>query len=115
HGQLRFRFHPSLHLLRTGYPVDAIWRAVLAGEDEALAAIRLSAGPVWLLVHRGPAGVDVERMEADAWSFAAALFAGVPLDEAVAKAAGAQVPAALAQHLARGHIVGFEVADPMSS
>src|SRR6516164_3482041 len=39
-GWVRFTPHPSVSLLFSPYPVDAIWRAVLARDDVALAAIK---------------------------------------------------------------------------
>ena len=79
--QLRVCFmpHPALSLLRCPYPVDAIWRGVLASDDAALAAVDLAAGPVHLLVERGPDGVQVHRLDARAWRFAQALCEGRPL------------------------------------
>src|SRR6516162_884125 len=51
-GSVSFVPHPSVGLLSSKYPVDAIWRAVLARDDAALAAIDLNSGSVWLLVER---------------------------------------------------------------
>ena len=51
-GRLCFTQHPSVSLVFSPYPVDVIWRAVLARDDVALAAIDLSAGAVQLLVER---------------------------------------------------------------
>ena len=86
--QLRVCFmpHPALSLLRCTYPVDAIWRGVLAGDDAALAAVDLAAGPVHLLVERGPDGVQVHRLDARAWRFAQALSEGRPLAAVFAEA-----------------------------
>ena len=49
---MRFVVDPSVSLLRVNYPVDAIWRGVLAGDDAALAAVDLASGPVAMLVQR---------------------------------------------------------------
>src|SRR6516164_2356219 len=51
-GSVSFVPHPSVGLLSSNYPVDTIWRAVLAPDDAALAAIDLNSGSVWLLVER---------------------------------------------------------------
>ena len=49
---LRLIAHPAIGLVRTNSPADAIWGAVLASDDAALAAIDLSDRPVYLLVER---------------------------------------------------------------
>src|SRR5712691_4999553 len=38
-----FVVHPSVSLLRLAYPVDAIWRAVLARDDEALRKVEIES------------------------------------------------------------------------
>jgi hypothetical protein len=45
------------------HPVDAIWRAVLIGDEEDLAALDVNAGPVVLRVWRSAEGIEVERWE----------------------------------------------------
>src|SRR5262249_19748932 len=45
HDRVRFVSHPSVSLVHADHPVDAIWRAVLAQDDTALAAIDLAGGP----------------------------------------------------------------------
>lgn len=44
HGSVCFVPHPSISLIHAVYPVDAIWRAVLAQDDAALAQVDLNAG-----------------------------------------------------------------------
>jgi len=78
---MRWPPHPSMTLLCADYPVDVIWRGVLGGDDAALAAVDLGAGPVRLLVKRGAAGVEVSRLDDAAWRFAVALCEGRPLAE----------------------------------
>src|SRR6516162_4720107 len=75
HGHVAFVPHPSVGLVKTGYPVDAIWRAVLAEDDAALAAIDLAAGPVWLMVERDASGVEVLRLAAPGWRYMSELAA----------------------------------------
>jgi len=110
-GRVRFVPHPSVSLMRSDYPVDAIWRAVLAQDDAALAAIDLAAGPVWLLVQRLATGTDVTRIDERAWRFAANLFAGEPLADALAAADGVDAPLLLAQHIGAGRFVAFSLAE----
>jgi hypothetical protein len=103
-----FQPHPSLGLIRTEYPADDIWRAVLAGDDQALAALDLAAGPLFLLVERAKGDVEVSRMQAAEWHFLNALCRGDPLlsamDSARDRDAGANL---LAQHLAAGRFIAF--------
>lgn len=111
HDRVRFAPHPSVTLVRAGYPVDAIWRAVLAQDDAALAAIDLAAGPEWLIVQRLVTGVDVTRIDEPAWRFAADVFGGQPLGLALLAADGVDASTLLAQHMAAGRFTAFGLAD----
>jgi len=113
--------HPSIALLCADYPVDVIWRGVLGGDDAALAAVDLKAGPVCLLVERGATGVEVSRLDAAAWRFAAALCGGRPLAEVFAACPHPTLPrergrvgwgheVRLAEHLAAGRFIDFRLA-----
>lgn len=113
--RVRFAPHPSAGLVRADHPADRIWRAVLAQDDAALAAIDPTEGPVWLLVHRAETGVEVSRLSEGAWCFTAALFAGRALHEALDEARCAEAQATLAEHLAAGRFSGFSLADPVTS
>jgi hypothetical protein len=116
--QIRVCFapHPSLSLLCTDYPADAIWRGVLDGDDAGLAAVDLTSGPVSLLVERRAAGVEVSRLDPAAWRFAAALCEGWPLADVFAacpQSAGDQGhEVMLAGHLAAGRFVDFHLDHP---
>ena len=114
-ARVRFLAHPSAGLVRANHPADSIWRAVLAQDDAALAAIDPTAGPVWLLVHRAGTGVEVSRLSEGAWRFSAALFAGRELHQALDEAQCAEAQAMLAEHLAAGRFSGFSLADPVTS
>src|SRR5262249_37248747 len=81
-ARVRLAPHPSAGPVGADHPADSIWRAVLAQDDAALAAIDPAAGPVWLLVNRAETGVEVRRLSEDAWSLTAALFAGRALHRA---------------------------------
>lgn len=107
---LRFRTHPAVSLMWAETPVDAILYAVLHGTDEDLAALDLRAGPVRLLIHRGPQGVGVRRLDDTGWRFFAALMSGAPLAEAASHAIAA-VPELLLAHLQHQDLVGFTLAD----
>ena len=111
HDRVRFVVHPSVGLLVADYPVDAIWRAVLARDDVALGAIDLAAGPARLLVQRRFTGVDVTRLDQRPWDFATALCSGEPLGPALDAAGDADVATWLADHLAAGRFIAFSLAD----
>lgn len=106
-ASVRFVAHPSLGLLHTRYPADAIWRAVLARDDAAMAAIDLDDGPLWVLVHRGPDGVEVTRLDASAARLTERLMSGDTLDAALHAAGSEDAPAVLADHLRAGRFSGF--------
>jgi hypothetical protein len=105
------RPHPSITLARSVYPVDAIWQAVLTRDDDALRAINLEDGPVFLLVRRGAQGVGLVRLDEIAWRFAAELFCAKSLQTAMEAVAPADPAPLLAAHLARGDFIGFTVAE----
>jgi hypothetical protein len=106
-GRVCFTPHPSVSLVPSPYPVDAIWRAVLARDDVALAAIKLSSGAVRLLVERRAGEIEVTRLDERRWKFAEALFAGDSLSTALTVADNPDAAVWLAAHLAAGHLSGF--------
>jgi len=106
-----FTPHPFAALVHADHPADSIWRAVLAQDDAALAAIDPASGPVWLLVHRTESGVEVTRLSESAWRFTEALFAGRPLYSALGEASCRDAQVLLAKHLAAGRLVDFGLAD----
>jgi hypothetical protein len=114
-GSVSFVPHPSVCLLSSEYPVDAIWRAVLAGDDAALAAIDLDSSGDWLLVERAAGGVEVTPLDEQCWRFAEALFAGWPLPDALRRADSDDAPAWLAAHIAAGRFVGFASSEVRNS
>jgi hypothetical protein len=108
---VRFSMHPAVSVLKLRSPADAIWRAVLAGDDAAMAAIDLTSGPACLLIERCDDGVQVTRLSAGAWQFTAGLMAGSRLFEAVAGVASEDVEEIntwLAAHLAAGRFIDFQ-------
>jgi hypothetical protein len=107
HGRVCFMPHPSVGLVRADYPVDSIWRGVLGRDDAMLAALDLDAGPVHLLVQRLADGVEVLRLEASAWSFAAALCSGRPLQAALDAAIDFDPTVLLAEHLVARRFIGL--------
>jgi hypothetical protein len=114
-GRVSFTLHPSVSLVFSPYPVDVIWRAVLARDDAALAAIDLSAGAVRVVVDRRAGEVEVTRMDERQWKFAEALFAGHSLSAALAVAHDPDAVAWLAAHLAAGHFSECTVSNAESA
>ncbi len=111
-ARVSFVAHPSVRLLRADYPVDDIWRAVLACDDQALAGFDMDGGPVHLLVERRATGVEVVPLDAPAWHFLVDLCAGRPLQSALDREVELDASAALAQHLAAGRFTAFRLAAP---
>lgn len=110
--RVSFRAHPSVGLVRSDFPIDDIWRAVLSGDDRALAALDLAAGPVFLLVERGQAGLQVTRMKKSAWEFIDVLCRGEPLLSVIDPAADFNASILLAEHFAQGRFVSFTLDEP---
>jgi hypothetical protein len=108
-ARLRFAPHPSVGLLSSPYPVDAIWRAALARDHAAMAAINLDAGAVRLLIERRSGEVEVTRLDQPRWSFAEALFGGEALWAALEACGTPDATSWLAEHLAAGRFTGFEL------
>ena len=108
-AQLCFTPHPSLSLVSSRYPVDAIWRAVLARDDAAMAIIDLDAC-VHLLIERCAGDVEVTRLEKHKWLFAEALATGHSLASSLEVVGDPNATLWLAEQLAAGHFIGFELA-----
>jgi hypothetical protein len=106
-----FRPHPAVSVLHVQSPADTIRRAVLEQDDTTMAAIDLRPAPLYLLVEREAAGVEVHRLSAAAARFTERLLAGEPLYEALAgePSQESSVQAWLAEHLAAGRFVDFIV------
>jgi hypothetical protein len=104
HAALCFAAHPSVHLLRLRHPADAIADAVLADNDEALATLDVDAGPVHLLIHRGPRGVAARRLTPAAFRVTRQLLVGRPLGRVLSTARGVDAAALLAALFTDGAI-----------
>jgi hypothetical protein len=113
HDRVRFVPHPSVSLVHTNYPVDTIWRAVIAQDDAALGAIDLADAPVWLLVQRLATGIDVKRLSESAWRFTEALCEGRSLQAAVDVASDLDVSTLLAEHLTAERFIAFSLTEPV--
>jgi len=103
--------HPSLSLLETAFPADAIWRAVLGEDDDALSALSLESGPFYLLIARDADGVQVNRISRSAYLFLAALCAGRSFAAAFDTTPSEELPPLLAECFARGRFTAFQEID----
>jgi hypothetical protein len=101
--------HPAISLVREDYPVDAIWSAVLAQDDAAMASVELGSGLVWLLVDRRDGAVGVRRIDEPPWHFLETLCAGQPALATIEAATEVDGTALLAEHLAAGRFARFEL------
>ena len=110
-GRVRFIPHPSVSLVFSRYPVDAIWRAVLARDDVTLASIDLSPGAVRLFVRRRIGEIEITRLGERRWKFTEALFTDHSLSAALTVADDFDAAAWLAAHLAAGHFSDFTLSD----
>lgn len=110
--RLRFVAHPSLSLLSSPFPVDAIWRAVLQQDDQAMAAVDLDSGPVHLIVERVAGGVEVTRIAASDWPATRCLLQGRPLAELLDARGPTAIPDLLARHFSAGRLVAFATHSP---
>jgi Putative DNA-binding domain len=107
HGRVRFMRHPSVRLLSVRYPAEAIWRAVLNGDEAALADIAMKIEQRWLIVQRQAAGIVVTRLDEDEAGWTNLLFSGAALSEIMLGEDTARFAALLAEHLAGGRFCGF--------
>ncbi|MBK6007317.1 putative DNA-binding domain-containing protein [Ramlibacter ginsenosidimutans] len=110
--RLRFVAHPSVSLLCSPFPVDAIWRAVLQQDDDAMAAVDLDSGPVHLIVERVAGSVEVTRIAASEWPASQCLLQGRPLAELLDAPGAIDIPDLLARHFRAGRLVAFATHPP---
>jgi hypothetical protein len=108
-ARIAFVPNPAVRVLSCAHPADEIWRAVLARDDAALAALDPRRAPVELLVDRGPAGVGVTRLDPAVARFTTRLLQGASLEHAIATAGDADAAAVLADHLHAGRFVDFRL------
>lgn len=108
---------PSLHLVTSSYPVDAIWRANQGDRDGA--GVDLGAGGCRLLVWRQGDDAVFQPLDATVATFVGAALAGQTLasglEQAADRAADFDPGAALAQLLSGGLIIGLSPGMPVSA
>ena len=113
--RLTFRLDPSLSLLASPWPVDAIWRAQQPGADPTV-LVNLDDGGACLSVRRSGDEAVMRRLEPAAHAFRHALGGGQSLEDAATAAlaidARFDLAAAVGALLAEGALVGFVLAPP---
>jgi len=109
--KIRFTLHPSVRLVRSSHPIEAIWSANQPGRD---GTPDRETGPDAVVVGRDEGGVRVRKVEDTEWDFLAALEKGATLEEASAAIGEDAAARFLAEGLARlvreGMVRGFSVA-----
>jgi hypothetical protein len=108
YGELRFRLHPAVRLVRSPYPVLAIWEANQEGRD---GTPERSDGEQRVLVRRVELAVSPMPLDERDWAFLSALEHGASLEdacEALGEAAGDYLAGALARFASAGVIAGFD-------
>ena len=73
-----------------------------------MAEVDVSSGPVNLAVHRGPEGLEAQRLDARAYELVLRLCGGEPLS-ALLEFAGDDAAALLAEQLAKGRLTTYEI------
>src|SRR5919204_2510686 len=82
-SKLTLRLEPSVTLIESAWPVDAIWRANQPGDD---GMVDVSSGAARLQVWRPGDDVVLSALSPATFSFRAALAAGLTLEDAVQRA-----------------------------
>ena len=81
-GGMRLRLHPSLRLVRSAFPIVAIWQAHQTDDTAAALAALTDAGECALVV-RPRLTVEVRRVTAPVFDFVSALHDGATLGAAL--------------------------------
>jgi hypothetical protein len=108
-AQLRFIPQPALSVLCLATPADEIWSAVLAQNEVAMRALDVRSIPVWLLVERGPGGVQIRRLDPVRGQFLRLLCAGESLQVALESAGDEPLNDTLAEQLAGGRFTHWKL------
>lgn len=104
-----FRLPLSGALLRSGWPVAAIWEANQPDVADP-PRIDLDDGGVRLIVWRNDAAVRIDKLSPDEWQLVSAVAARQPLGLLAELPIGDKLPSLLPHCVARGWISGFNVA-----
>jgi hypothetical protein len=112
-ASMKLILHPSARVLRSRFPVVAIWRMNIEGGEPG--PIDLDGGEEYALVARPAAEVEVRRISADTAVFIRALAEGAAVADAAGRSLRMNVEFDLAEVLGcllrTGSIVGWALAD----
>lgn len=106
---LGLELHASVRLVRSSWPVLAIWEANQEGRD---GTVSRDEGSDDILAWRDGARVRFARLGAPEAGFLEAILAGFPLGEAADRAGQWDFASALARLAGLGLIAGFHAGDP---
>jgi hypothetical protein len=101
---LRFTLHPSVRLVRSAWPVLAIWEANQPDRD---GTPDRDEGADDILAWREDPGIRLARLETAEFAFVGALASGLTLEEAGGVTPGWDFAPMLARLAARGLLAGF--------
>jgi hypothetical protein len=107
HVSLSFEPHPSVRLLALDFPADTIADAVMSGDDDAVAALHVQPMALRVVVHRGPCGVEAQRLGQDEYAFVSRLYRGEPLGHALENAFSGALWV-IAEQLTKGRLSAFK-------
>jgi hypothetical protein len=114
-ADLAFRFQPAYRLLRSPYPVDAIWRANQPHADPE-GTVDLGAGAAILEIRRLGDEVVFRPLDPADHAFRAALAAGSRLGEAASRGIASNpsfdLALALRRLIADGVLAGYSLTSP---
>lgn len=114
-GDLRFRLHPSAHLLRSSFPVNAIWDAHQDG-GEPDGSLEFTGRETCLLVARPKMAVKILAISVENFEFITRLAAGDTLTQAFAVARDDLAPEQiLSELLVFGAFADFDLSEEKGS
>jgi hypothetical protein len=82
-GEIRFRLHPAVRLVESGFPILAIWEANQPERDGTPERVE---GAENVIVHRPGLDVQLGRVEREDWRFLRAIELGDTLEAAAQRA-----------------------------
>ncbi|HET7401533.1 MAG TPA: DNA-binding domain-containing protein [Usitatibacter sp.] len=112
HGDIRFMLAPAVRLVRSEWPVLAVWEANQPGRD---GTPDRDAGPDFIVVDRDGFAPRARRLDPDTWRFLEALSRGETLAEAglaFGEAMEERLAGALSEGIAAGLVASFAAPDP---
>lgn len=108
-GRIRFRPHPSTHVVRLAHDADRICQAVVDRDEGALVGLDPDPRPFWLIAHRQGTDVVFRRLDDDEARFTQALLAGQRFEACLDAGQIETQIALLGEHLATGRFSGYSL------